>query len=94
MGISQADADGLSVRMSPCELYGTVVTNGAQARLSCWAGCAGDSREKYHFMGWCTWVRVGDDLSVVKEKIYGAECLFSLLCYADSKGKVLQQEVS
>lgn len=23
-----------------------------------------------------------DDLSVVEEKIYGAECLFSVLCYA------------
>lgn len=31
----------------------------------------------------------GDDLSVVEIKIYGAECLFSVLCYADSKGKIL-----
>ena len=39
-------------------------------------------------------MRPGDDLSVVKEKIYGAECLFLVLCYADSKGKMLQQEIS
>lgn len=36
----------------------------------------------------------GDDLSVVEEKIYGAKCLSPVLCYADSKGKMLQQEVS
>ena len=76
------------------ELHGAAAMNGAQARLSCRAGCDGDSRETSCFMGAGTWVTPGDELSVVEEKIYGAECLFSVLCYADSKRKMLQQEVS
>lgn len=39
-------------------------------------------------------MRPGDDLSVVKEKIYGAECLSPGRCYADSQGRTLQREVS
>lgn len=68
-------------------------------RWTVWYGCNERCTAKAKLLSrpWCwleggsAWVMPGDDLSVVEEKIYGAESLFSVLCYADSKGKMLQQ---